>query len=350
MKQPRKVDYIVVGLGIAGIAICEQLQRHGKSFVVFDAGSGATAKSGGILNPTVLKRFTAVWKAQEFYEAAIPFYKKLSEKLNFTVFEETSILRIFKSVEEQNDWAVASDKNELKNFLSSEFIRNENPSINAPLGYGKVTGTGHISVEKLIGNYRKLLVSNENLISEKFEYDRLQQKERLHYDDFSADKIIFTEGIAATQNPFFPKHTLIENKGEYVIIKAENLKANQLLKGPLYVIPLGNDEYKVGATYSRNEGDSETTAAAREEIISKLKTFIKCDFEVIGQTAGIRPTTRDRRPLLGDISEYPNIFHLNGLGSRGFLMAPLLAEILIDYTENAKAVPTEIDINRFYKR
>src|SRR5690606_24555988 len=106
-------------------------------------------------------------------------------------------------------------------------------------------------------------------------------------------KIIFAEGAQAVENPFFPKHTLIGNKGEYLIIKAPELKLKALLKGPVYVIPLGNDQYKVGATYSRDDYSINATNEAKEEILSKLKTVINCPFQLIGHTAGVRPTTKD---------------------------------------------------------
>jgi pyruvate/2-oxoglutarate dehydrogenase complex dihydrolipoamide dehydrogenase (E3) component len=77
----KKVDYIIVGLGIAGISLCEQFQKQNKTFVAIDSGlEGATAKSGGVFNPTVLKRFTAAWDASTFYPAAVDFYAKLSKK------------------------------------------------------------------------------------------------------------------------------------------------------------------------------------------------------------------------------------------------------------------------------
>ena len=97
----KTIDYIIVGLGIAGICICEQFQKHGKSFVVVDNGEkGATANSGGVFNPTVLKRFTAAWNASVFFPVAVNFYRQLSAKLNETVFDETPIHRIFKTAEQ----------------------------------------------------------------------------------------------------------------------------------------------------------------------------------------------------------------------------------------------------------
>jgi glycine/D-amino acid oxidase-like deaminating enzyme len=344
----KKVDYIIIGLGIAGISFCEQLQKRGKSFVVIDNGEeGSTAKSGGVFNPTVLKRFTAAWNASTFFPVAVNFYNQLSEKLQQNIFSETPILRIFKSIEEQNNWTVASDKKELQGFLSSNFLKNTNAAIEAPFGFGAVLGTAQIYADNLLKGYRNYLLNLEALLSENFQYGLIQQKEnRVVYKNYSAKKIIFAEGSKAIDNPFFPKQTIVGNKGEYVIIKAPSLKLETLLKGSMYVIPMGNDEYKVGATYSRDDYSLNSTKEAKEEILSKLKSFINCPFEVVGQTAGVRPTTKDHRPLLGSLDENPNLVFFNGLGSRGFLMAPLLAEILYENLEEEKPIPKEMDIKR----
>jgi len=344
----KKVDYIIVGLGIAGVSLCEQLQKHGKSFMIVDnGGDGSTAKSGGVFNPTVLKRFTAAWNASAFFPVAVNFYKSLSVKLGNDFFVETPIFRIFKSVVEQNNWSVASDKRELQKFLSTEFLKNENQSIKAPFGFGKVLGTAQIKTDSLLSTYRNFLENKGFLLSENFQYELIQQQENtVVYKNISAKKILFAEGAKAVENPFFPTHTLIGNKGEYLIIKAPKLKLEALLKGSMYVIPLGNDNYKVGATYSRDDYSLTPTEIAREEILSKLKTFVNCPFELIGQTAGVRPTTKDHRPLLGSLIESPNLVFFNGLGSRGFLMAPLLSEILFGFLENSISLPKEMDIQR----
>ncbi len=341
-------DYIIVGLGIAGISFCEQLQKQGKSFIVIDNGEeGSTAKSGGVFNPTMLKRFTAAWNTSSFYPAAVIFYNQLSKKLQLNIFEETPILRIFKSIEEQNNWSVASDKKELQQFLSSEFLKNINATIQAPFGYGKVVGTAQIQPQKLLSGYKTYLQKKNELLSENFQYEEIQQNETgITYRNISAKKIIFTEGSKVVNNPFFPKQAIIGNKGEYVVIKASELKMEALLKGSMYVIPIGNDEYKVGATYSRDDYSLNATETAKEEILSKLKSFINCSFDIIGQTAGVRPTTKDHRPLLGSLEENPNLIFFNGLGSRGFLMAPLLAEILLNNLEDGEPFPKEMDINR----
>lgn len=347
-KVMKQVDYIIVGLGIAGISFCEQALKDGKTIMVFDDGKpGATAKSGGVLNPIILKRFTAFWNNPEFYPVAKSFYFDLATKMKSSFFKEKPVLRIFKSIEEQNNWSVACDKPSLETFLDPAFIKNNNMHINAPLGYGKVEGTYAIDTETLINGYRDSLNSIDAISTEEFDYKSiLPTNDGIRYKDVLAEKIVFCEGILASKNHYFPQKALIPNKGEYLIIKANELKLDELLKGHVYIIPLGNDFYKVGATYEIIEEETPIVAIAREELIAKLKNIINCEFEVVGQTVGVRPTTKDRRPVIGSLPEHTNLAFLNGLGTHGFLMAPLLAKLLYANLEHGKEIPPEMEISR----
>lgn len=344
----KKVDYIVVGLGIAGICFSEQLLKQNKSFMAIDNGSnGATAMSGGIFNPTVLKRFNASWNTSEFYPVALSFYKNLMHTLQTDFFFEIPILRIFKSVEEQNDWSVASDKRELQQFLSPNFVQNTNRSITESYGFGKVTGTARINTSRLLAAYKNYLQAKSSLLTQEFLYNELKvENDNIVYSDIIADKIVFCDGPNVMNNPFFPINGIIPNKGEYLIVKAPKLKVNVLIKGSFYIIPLGDSLYKVGATFGANDSGRDRSAKAEQEISAKLKTMINCPFEIIDQTVGIRPTTRDRKPLLGSIANNSRVVFFNGLGSRGFTMAPLLSEILYRNITDGMPIPSEMDINR----
>ncbi len=354
----QKIDYIVVGLGIAGISFCEELAKHHKNFVVFDAGeTTSTLVSAGVINPVVLKRFTPVWNAKLHVSSSLEFYKNLSEKLQVSLLDEIPMLRIFKSIEEQNNWIVASDKNELSPFLHPEIIKNENQAINAPFGYGKVMHTGTINTTLLISAYKEYLQRENILIEEVFDYKKLQEiNNEMIYQDIVSERIIFSEGASVRHNPFFPppptsgsKHLLIPNKGEYIIVKAPELQLRAMLKSSLFIIPLGDDLYKVGATYSREDFSINTTQGAREELTSKLRKIINCNFEVVDQVAGIRPTTKDRRPFLGTLNESDKRVFFNGLGTRGITSASSLAKELYLHLENGAALHKEVNIKRYYK-
>jgi glycine/D-amino acid oxidase-like deaminating enzyme len=77
--------------------------------------------------------------------------------------------------------------------------------------------------------------------------------------------------------------------------------------------------------------------------------MLDCDFEIIDQLAGVRPTVRDRKPILGAHPEYKNIFILNGFGSRGVMAAPSLSKKLINLIFEKKEVDKEINLDRFLK-
>ncbi|WP_051957585.1 NAD(P)/FAD-dependent oxidoreductase [Altibacter lentus] len=264
------MEYIVVGLGIAGISFCEQLRKHNRSFVVFDAGERAsTTVSGGVFNPVVLKRFTAAWDAKAHLEYAIPFYNALGTLLDLQVMDSVPVYRILKDAEEQNNWSVASDKRELSPFLSSELEPNTNPSINAPYGFGKVTASGRIYPSQLLQKYAEYLAQLDQYHAEAFDYAALTTQETsVQYKGYNAKWLVFAEGAAARHNPFFPKDLLRPNKGEYLVVRAPQLQLTTLLKGGMFVIPLGNDLYKVGATYDRVDTSLQPTEHARQEIIS----------------------------------------------------------------------------------
>ena len=79
----------------------------------------------------------------------------------------------------------------------------------------------------------------------------------------------------------------------------------------------------------------------------KLKQFINCEYEVIDQIAGMRPTVIDRRPLVGQHSKHKQLFVLNGLGTRGVMIAPYVAKQLFNFIEKGLRLDAEIAINRF---
>lgn len=77
--------------------------------------------------------------------------------------------------------------------------------------------------------------------------------------------------------------------------------------------------------------------------------MITCPFEVVYQSAGIRPTVKDRRPLVGQHSQYKNLYILNGLGTRGVIVAPAISKQLYDLIEQNEPLESEINIARFNK-
>ncbi|MDR5591630.1 FAD-dependent oxidoreductase [Christiangramia sp. SM2212] len=346
------LDYIVVGLGLSGLAFSDELENANKKYVVFENNSQKSSYvAGGIFNPVILKRFTPAWNAAEQMQTALPFYKNLEKKLDSKFIHNWNIYRRFHSVEEQNDWYVATDKPKLAEFLDPKIQKNSNPNIIAEFSFGKVLKTGNIDTENLLDSYRNHLKAKGIFKEMKFDYSLLNiTEDHFEYNGLQSKRIVFCEGFGLKQNPYFNYLPLRGNKGEYIIVRSKDLKLNFAVKSSVFVMPLGDDLYKVGATYDHQDKTSEATSKARERLINDLKKLVICDFEVVDQVAGIRPAVSDRRPIVGAHPEIKNMYCCNGFGSRGVLIAPNMAKALIENIENNSPLDPEIDLSRFSKK
>lgn len=344
-----KYDYIIVGSGLASIMFAEQLRLHKKSFIVISNRSQqASVVASGLYNPVVLKRFTATWNAATHLEIAIPKYAELEQLLSLKLDYVLPIHRVFNAVKEQNNWFLACDKPLLTKFLNPKLLANTNPSIKAPFGFGEVNFTGRIDTQTLIEAYRDFLTHSNQFLEETFSYkDIIEHSDEVEYHAIKSTNIVFTEGFGIHKNPYFKHLPLEGTKGELITIYAPTLKLESILKSSIFVIPMENDQYLVGSTYEWTDKTNTPTPEAKTELLEKLSRLIDCNFEVVNQRAGIRPTVVDRRPLVGQHPNHKRMYVLNGLGTRGVLVAPAMAEALYNSIEKNSPLPEEIDILRF---
>jgi glycine oxidase len=343
------VDYIIVGCGLAGIAFAETALQNGKTVTVINNQSQNSSNvAAGLYNPVILKRFTEVWQAKEQIDLLYEYYSLLETKLDVTLDYQIPLLRKFHSIEEQNNWFTASDKPNLSDFLSPNLITKKYDAIASPLGFGEVMYSGFVDTTLLLVSYKNYLLSIDSYLEETFEHDKLiLNTNSIQYKNLCAKQIVFAEGYGMLSNPFFSTLPLDGAKGELLLIKAPNLKLEVVVKTGIFILPLGNDIYKVGATYNWEDKTNTPTQAAKEELITDLKELIQCDFEIIDHLAGIRPTVKDRRPMLGTHPIHKNMYLLNGLGTRGVMLAPAMAKMLFEFIEHKTELNSYVDIKRF---
>lgn len=343
------LDYIIVGSGLAGIAFSEILFENNKSFVVFENQSQKSTRiAGGLYNPVILKRFSEVWNAKLQLALAFDFYAKIEAKLNVKVDFRTPIYRKFFSIEEQNNWFIAADKPNLSPFLSTEIIKNKYPGIESPFGYGEVLQTGYVDTALLLDVYNQYLEQMNSLRKEAFIYSAIEFLDGyIQYGDLKTKQIVFAEGFGMHSNPFFNYLPLDGTKGELFIIKAPDLKIDVIINTSVFILPLGNDLFKVGATYNWKDKTDLPTVDGKQELVERIKEIINCEFEIIEHFAGVRPTVNDRRPLLGLHPKFKNLYILNGLGTRGVMLAPAMAIDLFNFIEFKKPLDKTIDIKRY---
>lgn len=346
------LDYIIVGLGLAGASTAFRLEEKGQRFIVFEDDSTTSSRvAGGLMNPVILKRFTLAWKADEQLKLAKDFYKRMEQHLGRGFFSPVEIYRKFSSVEEQNDWFAAADRPHMSPFLDTSLKSRIVEVLPADHSFGKVLHTGRVDTRNLLEVYSGYLKKQEKLRKSRFDYEALEiDKDYVQYDGIKARNIIFCEGFGLSKNPFFNYLPLVGNKGEYIIVKVPGLQLDVTVKSSVFIAPLGNDLYTVGATYNNKDKTPQPTAGAREELMKKLGKLITVPFEVVDQVAGIRPSTVDRRPLVGRHPVLDHLFCCNGFGSRGVLMAPAASQELLDFIEHSETISSEMDLARFTRK
>ncbi len=344
------IDYLIIGSGLAGISFSEKALNNNKRILVLDNNSQKSSKiAGGLYNPVILKRFSEVWHAKEQLAEMKDFYITLKQKINIDFDFEKPILRKFFSIEEQNNWFSASDKISLSPFLSTTVIHKKYAGIDAPFGYGEVLQTGYVDTALLINKYRDYLKNQNLFIEESFDYAKLIiENEGVRYKNIQAKNIVFAEGFGMHSNPYFNDLPLDGTKGELFIIKAPDLDLDVIVNTSVFILPLGSGLFKVGATYNWKDKTDLPTEEGKVELIERIKEIICCDFEIVEHFAGVRPTVKDRRPLVGTHFNHNSIHILNGLGTRGVMIGPAMAKALFDLIENKIPLDKEIDIHRFY--
>lgn len=344
-----KVDYIIVGLGLAGLAFVEELIQNNKSFIVFENESQTSSLvAGGVYNPVILKRFTPVWNASKQLEVALPFYEKLEHKFD-TIFDKKFITKkVFKSIEDQNNWFFSIDKYQISRYLDNNLDHSNYKGVISNFSFGNVNETGRVDTKLLVKKYRDYLQSESKIIFETFDYDKIKHSNDLiNYKEFSSDKIVFSEGFGLKKNPYFNFLPLTGVKGETITIFAPDLKIDFQIKSSVFVLPLGNHQFKIGATFNWSDKTCIPTKEGKQELMDKLSNVINVSYEIIEHTAGVRPTVIDRRPLLGVHPINDNMFVLNGLGTRGVMIAPTMAKQLYNFIEYKECLDKEVNINRF---
>ncbi len=346
------IDYLIVGSGLAGISFAETAMQNQKSFLIIDNHSQSSSLiAGGLYNPVILKRFSEVWQAEQQLEILNQFYQKLESKLNIKVDFKIPILRKFFSVEEQNNWFAASDNKMLTPFLSLDLVKTKYAGINSPFDYGEVLQTGYVDTKLLLDTYKKYLLENKLLIQETFDYQSIQfNDDFIEYKQIKAKQIIFAEGFGLHANPYFNYLPLDGTKGELFVIKAPELNLDVIINTSVFILPLGNDLFKVGATYNWQDKTNIPTEDGKKELLDRIHEILDCKFEIMDHFAGVRPTVRDRKPLIGTHPKFPQLHILNGLGTRGVMLGPSMAIELFNSIEHQKPLDKAIDIKRYEKK
>lgn len=346
------IDFIIVGRGLAATSLMHSFDQNNISFhVIGDSTlSNCSKAAAGIWNPVVFKRLTKSWLADELVPCLNLFYTRCEQTLRKKLITQRPIIKPFTEEQEKTLW-LKKAKTDLENFLEDEIYTetpNELEHFKLINGYSKVKNSGNLNVAAFLNfssEYFKDRITNEI-----FEHSELRMfADKISYKNTEARNIIFCEGYLVKNNPLFHWIPLNPAKGEVLTIKAPKLSlSNSVFNRNGFLMDLEDGSFKAGATYEWKDLNETITDEASKELEEKIGQMIQCEYSIIKQEAGVRPSSSDRRPIIGGHPSHKNAFVFNGLGTKGVMLAPFFCKNFVNFYLQKEPIHKEADISRFY--
>ena len=113
-----------------------------------------------------------------------------------------------------------------------------------------------------------------------------------------------------------------------------------------YIVASSLDEYFINNCFEFKIPNTSEWIIGNEKI-GKLKQRIEQGIVVESQKTGFRPTTRDRRPIVGFAKDNDLLGVFGGLGSKGVLLAPYFSKLFASVLSEGTSIPKEVSAARF---
>ena len=323
----KNVDYIVVGQGIAGTLLAFDLIDANKSVVIVDVNLKASASrvAAGLINPVGMKRCVPSHNSYLYFPKAIERYRQLEQKLGVNFLEIKPILRLFSNKSIKNEWQIKFSNTNMHMYISKFFDENTFSALRDVNGSAEVYPAAHIDLKTFLDKSREYFKTKCLILEERFDFSKFDPNE-ISYKSIQSNNIIFCEGYRIKDNPYFNNLPLSLSKGEIMTIRIPKLKNfDKIISKGVYILPLGNHLFTVGATYNHSDITDKITHDGQTFLRDKICDILSVDFEIVSIVAGVRPTVKDRKTLIGLHPNYSKIGVFNGLGTRGALQGPSLS-------------------------
>ena len=361
-------EHIVVGAGISGCSVASELSVHSSNLLLVDKGSGvasgASGAAGAFLSPLL-------GKPNEFKDLVTD-----SLKYSTTMYQKNFPFLSY------NCGTTRVPKNDLDKEKFKEYI----PFMDFPYtidedGYFFKIGTVVNSVglckamTTSFNNKRKRIQTKFNFDVKDISYDG---EHWILNDELKTKNLILTTGAKIDLlDEFYIKIRPVWGR-RIDVSTTTNLehnyhKACSVSKS----FPIGDNKYRVsiGATHHRDMKDIENNQKDNDELLLKAKDIVDLkDVEIIKEYCGARACSVDYFPIVGEVinskktieefpylkngtnvqkerfTRYKNLYILNGVGGRGFVLAPYLAKQLVDKIIDNKPIDDNLTLDRLFIR
>ncbi|MDA1229738.1 MAG: FAD-dependent oxidoreductase [Planctomycetota bacterium] len=326
------VDVLIIGQGLAGSCLAWTLHWSGRRVLIVDRGEHVTASriAAGLITPMTGRRMAPTLRFEDCYQHASEFFRRIESEQNCRLLEEQPAIRRFVDEDEkqifEQKFRSSNDRFSLIKAESGEIVGVE------------MRQAARLNVARFLDLTRQHFISLEQ-----YQQQDLNPDTDIVVDDdgvtvaslgVRSARIVFCQGYQPVNNPWFPTTPDGPAKGEILRVRLPDYAEERVVHQGIWVVPDSQDaglaSFLVGATYDRVNLNGEPTTNGRDELLRGLKQITAVQPEVIHHFAAVRAGTKRRRPIVGKHAENDRVLILNGLGSRGALLAPLAAQVLTD--------------------
>ena len=358
LSPPLKQQQIaIIGAGIAGLTTAWTLAQRGHQITIYEQNkplSGASGNPLALLNPKLCQ----IEQAHEHlmtltWQYALNFYPK------FKAFRAVQVNQLAQKNPEELLGLAEQYPTGLLQIQTSE-----QSHIATTLASLKLTQAGVVSPHQL----RDQILAHPNIqlkiakVTQLIEADSTIQLMHDRESLMQADQVVVC-CAKASQDLFeqYPSLKPIRGQVSWVKNSEHALAQNQAYSYGGYCMQLDAEHLILGASFYPNREDDDVLVEDHVHNFDLIHSIFPTYAQYLPNPAAwegrasIRAQSADYFPLLGQIQENSKIFTFAGLGSKGFLFAPLCSEILSALMlHEACPVPTpllqKLNPRRFFKK
>jgi glycine/D-amino acid oxidase-like deaminating enzyme len=349
-------EFVIAGAGLAGAAAALHLSRD-YSVLVLDAGMAAGGASGagaGLINPMLGRRARASWRIDEALAA-------VEETIDLAgaddLYDDRGVLRPAAREDQIGYFKEAAESRpDLAVWLSAAKVAEEYPDVHAPHGALRVVRGGAIDIRRFVeqmlrtaeGQGAKVSLSTK-LINWQEVDGKLRVAMERDGDQIEArcNRLMLAVGDGFRRFKALNRLGLHRVKGQTIRVRrpdsVDRKCAIPPISGSGYIVP-EIATWVLGSTYEHGFESVEPSIEADAEILRKTSLMMPqlAAAEVLERRAGVRVTVPRRRlPMVGPV-DGEHVWTIAGLGSKGLLVAPLIAKNLAGWMETPAAIPSEL--------
>lgn len=343
-------DVGIIGAGIIGCAVAEELGRRGASVAVFDAreiGGGATQASAGILAPYIEGHgqgalFDRGRQSLALYD---DFINRVASSSGRRIeYRRCGTLELADSDERAQslrDAAAAVSDDLPVTWIAAPALREVEPGLSAEVLGGRLCSAhGYVVVSELM---TALVASAERFGVQFHSHSPVEQVQResagFRVRTSAQEQLVGKVLVCAgSWTSWFPIADELRDqvrpvRGQLLRLRWQSAPLSHILwSSACYVVPWVDRTVLVGATAEDVGFDERATVAGVTDLLGAVCEILPSAWsaDFVEVKVGLRPASRDGLPIVRPSERVPGLFFATGHFRNGILLAPLTARTMAD--------------------